>query len=90
MQYRGFFSRLSIMAIVVVLTFSAVVITPAWSQSADTDTRQGTAGGVGMQLAAFGATIPYFVGKTRPHLVFGHSRTRITEPGIHEQPEKAS
>ena len=63
MQYRGFFSRLSIMAIVVVLTFSAVVVTPAWSQSADTDTRQGTAGGVGMQLAAFGATIPYFVGK---------------------------
>jgi hypothetical protein len=51
------------MAIVVVLTFSAVMITPAWSQSANQDTRQGTPGGVGMQLAAFGATIPYFVGK---------------------------
>ncbi|MDH5667597.1 MAG: hypothetical protein OEY86_06280 [Nitrospira sp.] len=63
MQYRGFYSRLSVMAIVVVLAFSAVVVAPAWSQSADTDTRQGTPAGIGMQIAAVSATVPYFVGK---------------------------
>lgn len=63
MQHRGLYSRLSFMAIIVVLTFSAVMVTPAWSQPANADTRQGTPSGVGMQLAAFGATIPYFVGK---------------------------
>ena len=63
MQVRGFSSRLSMIALVVVLAFSAAVATPAWSQSADADARQGTPAGVGMQLAAFGASIPYFVGK---------------------------
>ena len=63
MQHRGFYSRLSFMAIVAVLTFSAVMVAPAWSQPANTDMRQGTPSGVGMQLAAFGATIPYFVCK---------------------------
>ena len=63
MQHRGFSHRFSVIAIAVVLAFSAVMVTPAWSQSADTDTRQGTPAGIGMQLAAFSATIPYFVGK---------------------------
>lgn len=63
MQQSGFYSRLSFMAIVVVLTFSTVSVAPAWSQPANTDVRQGTPSGVGMQLAALGATIPYFVCK---------------------------
>jgi hypothetical protein len=50
-------------AIIVVLTFSSLMVAPAWSQPSNADTQQGTPAGVGMQLAAFGATIPYFVGK---------------------------
>jgi len=51
------------MAIIVVLAFSAIMVAPAWSQSTNANTQERTPAGVGMQLAAFGATIPYFVGK---------------------------
>lgn len=63
MQHRGLCSRLPLVAIIVVLTFSSVMVAPTWSQTTTEDTRQGTPSGVGMQLAAFGASIPYFVGK---------------------------
>lgn len=61
MQHRGFSSRLSSLAIIIVLAFSTVA--PAWSQSPNAAAQERTPAGVGMQLAALGATIPYFVGK---------------------------
>jgi len=51
------------MAIIVVLAFSAIMVAPAWSQSTNANTQERTPAGVGMQLAALGATVPYFVGK---------------------------
>jgi hypothetical protein len=63
MQHRGLYSRHPFVAIIVVLTFCSLMAAPAWSQPTKADTDQGTPVGVGMQLAALGATIPYFVGK---------------------------
>jgi len=62
MKQQGLSHRLQTVAFIVVLTFCSMVA-PAWSQPTKPDTEQGTPGGVGMQLAALGATIPYFVGK---------------------------
>jgi hypothetical protein len=55
--------RRPLVTCVVAVLFFSLVTTPAWSQSTKEDTEQGTPSGVGMQLAALGATIPYFVGK---------------------------
>ncbi len=63
MNRSGYYGRLPLVAIIVVLTFSSVMVAPAWSQTTKADTEQGTPAGVGMQLAAIGVSIPYFVGK---------------------------
>ena len=66
MNKSGYDRRLPLVTCVVaVLCFSLITAftTPAWSQPTKADTEQGTPVGVGMQLAALGATIPYFVGK---------------------------
>ncbi len=60
MTHGGLFSRLPLMALLVVLTFFSMVTVPAWSQPSSTDTQQGTASGAGMQAASAVATILYF------------------------------
>jgi hypothetical protein len=63
MKQQGLSLWLPTVAFIVGMTFCSMVAAPAWSQTTNEDTRQGTPSGVGMQLAAFGASIPYFVGK---------------------------
>jgi hypothetical protein len=46
-------------ALVVLMTFCPLVTLPAWSQQSSTDTSQGTASGVGMQVTSAVATILY-------------------------------
>lgn len=60
MQHRGFSSRLPFVALIVVLTFCSLMVAPAWSQTTKADTEQGTPAGVGMQVAAVGASLLYF------------------------------
>lgn len=51
---------LSLTALVVLMTFSFMTVTPAWSQSSSADTQQGTASGAGMQATSAVSTIVYF------------------------------
>jgi hypothetical protein len=50
---------LPLVALIVLTTFCPLVIAPAWSQQSSTDTSQGTASGVGMQVTSAVATILY-------------------------------
>ncbi|TKS60491.1 MAG: hypothetical protein EWM72_01385 [Nitrospira sp.] len=60
MKPCGFWSRLPLVTLVVVLTFFTMIAVPAWSQLSSDDTSQGTASGVGMQVLSALSTIVYF------------------------------
>lgn len=51
---------LPLTALAVLMTFSLLIVAPAWSQSSSADTQQGTASGAGMQAASAVSTILYF------------------------------
>lgn len=61
MKPCGFGRKLSLVSLVVAVTFITLIAVPAWSQPPTTDTSQGTASGPGpgMQVAALGATVLY-------------------------------
>jgi len=50
---------LPFVALIVLMAFCPLLIAPAWSQQSSTDTSQGTASGVGMQVTSAVATILY-------------------------------
>jgi len=58
--HTGCIRTLPLIALVVLMTFTSLVATPAWSQSSTTDTQQGTPSGAGMQAGAAVSTILYF------------------------------
>lgn len=60
MTHTGCIRTLPLIALVVLMTFTSLVATPAWSQSSTTDTQQGTPSGAGMQAGAAVSTILYF------------------------------
>ena len=60
MTHTGCIRSLPLIALVVLMTFTSLVATPAWSQSSTTDTQQGTPSGAGMQAGAAVSTILYF------------------------------
>ena len=60
MTYPGFIRTLPLIAFVVLMTFTSLVATPAWSQTSSADTQQGTPSGAGMQAGAALSTILYF------------------------------
>ncbi len=52
--------RLSIVTVIVIVTFCSLITVPAWSQSSASDQQQGTAAGAGMGAASAVSTILYF------------------------------
>lgn len=60
MTYHGMVRTLPLITLVVLMTFTSLVATPAWSQSSSSDTQQGTPSGAGMQAGAAVTTILYF------------------------------
>lgn len=60
MTYHGMVRTLPLITFVVLMTFTSLVATPAWSQSSSSDTQQGTPSGAGMQAGAAVTTILYF------------------------------
>ena len=60
MTHTGCIRTLPLIALVVLMAFTSLVATPAWSQSSTTDTQQGTPSGAGMQAGAAVSTILYF------------------------------
>jgi len=60
MKPCGFWSRLPLVTLIVIVTFFSMISVPAWSQPSSPDTQQGTASGAGMQAASGAATILYF------------------------------
>lgn len=63
MTHAEFIRTLPLIALVVLMTFTSLVATPAWSQSSSSDTQQGTPSGAGMQAGAAVSTILYFLSK---------------------------
>ena len=59
MKRLRFSNRLPLVVLIVLVTFFSLVTAPAWSQQSSTDTAQGTAHGVGMQVTSFFASLCY-------------------------------
>jgi hypothetical protein len=60
MKPCGFWSRLPLVTLIVIVTFFSMIAVPAWSQPSSSDKQEGTASGAGMQAASVGLTILYF------------------------------
>jgi hypothetical protein len=54
-----FSNKLPLVALIVLVAFFSFVTAPAWSQQSSSDTAQGTASGVGMQVTSFFASLCY-------------------------------